>query len=57
MVIIASCGHELTKEEGLGYDVEFEDVTREGEPCTVSACYCLKCKQELEEGYLDANNN
>lgn len=50
--IIASCGHELTDEEGAGYIVSFGsydcDVTYGYTKCVETHSWCAKCAYEAE---------
>lgn len=43
MSVIATCGHELTEEEGLGIMIAIPDTTREGDKCTSYPVVCNKC--------------
>ena len=53
MSIIASCGHLLTKEEGLGTTIAVKDYCRDGDKAIAYPTLCNKClkwyrKKKLE---------
>jgi len=53
MSITASCHHKLKDWEDLGVPVEYEGETRDCQPCTVYATFCVDCALKyLAEGRL-----
>ena len=49
MSIIASCGHTLTEEEGMGTMIKIPEVTRDGTQCTSYPVVCNKCLKWYKE--------
>jgi hypothetical protein len=43
MTVIASCGDELTEEEGLGRSFYVKDYAKDGSKCVSYRVLCTKC--------------
>lgn len=61
MTIIASCGHELSDDEGpygLGFNLAVRSQSREGEPAVQYGVYCTKCRDwaQAEPDYVFETN-
>ena len=53
MTIIASCGHELTEDEEMGYQMSIHDIDRYGCCCIRHMTVCKECKDFYEgQGYI-----
>jgi len=50
--VIASCGCELTKEEGFGYDARIKDYTGRDGRTVLHSRLCKKCFAEYEKAGL-----
>ena len=48
MSVFATCGHELSKEEGLGIMVSVKEWSREGEECLSYPVLCNNCFEERQ---------
>jgi hypothetical protein len=48
-IVVGTCGHEFTEEDGNGYTITVASYDREGSPCENTMVVCKKCYEWCKE--------